>query len=284
MRTISTCADMSSESARLRREGKRIGFVPTMGYLHKGHMSLVRASRISTDVTVTSIFVNPTQFGPGEDFERYPRNLARDSEMLLAEGCEYVFAPPTSEMYEPGARTFVEVTELQDPLCGRSRPGHFRGVATVVAKLFNIVQPHRAFFGQKDAQQSILIRRMAEDLRIPVEVVVCPIIREPDGLAMSSRNTYLTPDERRQAVALFRGLREARAMFDGGERIAAKLADRIRSVISESPLARTDYIEIVDATTLKPVDRADAPALVALAVRFSSTRLIDNMILEGGRK
>ncbi|MBI2838362.1 MAG: pantoate--beta-alanine ligase [Acidobacteria bacterium] len=279
MEITRTPAEMQETAGRLRRDGFRIGFVPTMGYLHEGHLSLVRASKERTDKTVASIFVNPAQFGPNEDLDRYPRDFERDLDMLASAKCNIVFAPTNDGMYPEGNRTFVEVTGLQDGLCGRTRPGHFRGVATVVTKLFNAVQPHVAFFGQKDAQQAAVIRRLVRDLLIPVDIVVCPIVRESDGLAMSSRNIYLSPSERAQAPVLNRSLLEARAMFDGGEKSAGALAHRIRDILATADLGSVEYIEIVDRDSLEPVTELARPALVALAVYFGKTRLIDNIVL-----
>lgn len=279
MEITRTPAEMQEAAGRLRRDGFRIGFVPTMGYLHEGHISLVRASKERTDKTVASIFVNPAQFGPNEDFDRYPRDFERDLDMLAAAKCNIVFAPTTGAMYPEGSRTFVEVTGLQDGLCGRTRPGHFRGVATVVTKLFNAVQPHVAFFGKKDAQQAAIIQRLVRDLLIPVDIVVCPIVRESDGLAMSSRNAYLSPAERAQAPVLDRGLLEARAMFDQGEKSSGALAHRIRDILATADLGRVDYIEIVDRDSLEPVTEIASLALVAVAVYFGKTRLIDNIVL-----
>ncbi len=279
MRTVTSLAGMSEAVALVRASGKTIGFVPTMGFLHQGHLSLVRASRRSMDVTVASIFVNPLQFGPQEDFREYPRDPARDSALLEAEGVDILFTPEAAEMYPPGFQTFVEVRDLQDKLCGRSRPGHFRGVCTVVHKLFDIVRPDAAFFGQKDAQQALIIKRFVRDLNLDVTVEVCPIVREPDGLALSSRNTYLGPDERRAATVLSRGLEAARRAYAGGERSADVLGRRIADLIAAEPLARADYIAVVDPETLDPLVRLDGPALVALAVFVGRTRLIDNIFL-----
>jgi pantoate--beta-alanine ligase len=257
-----------------------VGLVPTMGYLHDGHLSLVRAARAANEHVVASIFVNPTQFGPNEDFERYPRDEERDLSLLRAEGVDAVFMPSVEEVYPEGASTFVEVERLTDVLEGAARPGHLRGVTTVVAKLFTIVQPTRAYFGQKDAQQLLVVRRMARDLRFGLEVIGMPIVREPDGLAMSSRNAYLSPVERQAALVLSRALQEAEAMFAAGERDAACLREAIRSLIGEEPLARVDYVSVADAETLRELDRIGRAALVSLAVRIGATRLIDNTVLE----
>jgi len=255
------------------------GFVPTMGYLHEGHLSLVRRARAENDHVAVSIFVNPTQFGPHEDYDRYPRDLERDLRLLEPLGVDLVFAPPVEEMYPPGFQTWVIVEEVSRPLEGASRPGHFRGVATVVAKLLNIVQPDRAYFGQKDAQQAVVIRRMVRDLNIPVEIVVCPTVREPDGLAMSSRNTYLSPEERRAATVLFRALQAARARYEAGERDAERLREAMREVIRAEPLARLDYVSVADPETLQELSRVEGRALLSLAVYIGRTRLIDNLLL-----
>ncbi len=264
-----------------RGRGLTVGLVPTMGALHAGHASLLRAARAETGFVVASIFVNPTQFGPAEDFGRYPRPFEDDLDVCGREGVDLVFAPEAGVMYPPGFRTFVEVQGLQDVLCGASRPGHFRGVATVVLKLFQIVQPDVAYFGQKDAQQVRIIARMVRDLDVPVRLRVCPIVREPDGLALSSRNRYLTPAQRREAVVLPRALEEARALIAGGERDAGRvrqvLADRVRA----TPGAVLDYAAVVDADTLEPLDRLRGDVLLALAVKFGDTRLIDNVLLSG---
>jgi pantoate--beta-alanine ligase len=279
MKIVDSVAGMRALSREWRRAGKTVGFVPTMGYLHEGHLSLVRESKRRAGVTVVSIFVNPTQFGPNEDFKRYPRDLARDSAFLEGAGVDVLFAPDAAGIYPPGYRTYVEVEGLQDKLCGRSRPGHFRGVATVVLKLFDIVGPDLAFFGAKDAQQVLIIKRMARDLDLDVEVVTCPLVREPDGLALSSRNAYLGPEERRAALSLSTGLRWAEKAFAAGERDAARLVAGVRAVIEAEPLARIDYVEAVDAETLEPVAEVRGEVLVALAVFVGPTRLIDNVRL-----
>ena len=286
MRTVTTIAGMKAAVAELRARGRTIGFVPTMGYLHEGHLSLVRECRKSTDVTIVSIFVNPLQFGPQEDFRRYPRDPERDASLLEKEGVDILFLPEDREVYPHGFRTSVEVTGLQDKLCGRSRPGHFRGVTTVVLKLFNIVRPDCAFFGQKDAQQVFILRRMAEDLNVGVDIRVMPIVRDPDGLALSSRNSYLSAEERRAALVLFRSLEEARRMYENGERAASQIRERLLRLIAAEPLARIDYVDIVDPGSLDPVEKVKGEALVALAVYVGKTRLIDNTILrtKGDRK
>jgi pantoate--beta-alanine ligase len=248
-----------------------------MGYLHEGHLSLVRESKKRTDVTVVSIFVNPTQFGPKEDFKKYPRDLVKDFAFLETGGVDCLFYPDAGDIYPPGYRTFVEVHGLQDRLCGKSRPGHFRGVATVVLKLFNIVSPDLAFFGAKDAQQILIIQKMAADLNLDVDVVTCPIVREPDGLALSSRNAYLSPDERKAAPVLSRSLAAAEKLIAAGERDVTKVMAAIRSVIGGEPQARIDYVEAVDPANLEPVIEIRGDVLIALAVFIGSTRLIDNI-------
>ncbi len=255
------------------------GFVPTMGYLHEGHLSLVRRARAENNHVAVSIFVNPTQFGPHEDYDRYPRDLERDLRLLEPLGVDLVFAPSVEEMYPPGFQTWVIVEEVSRPLEGAARPGHFRGVATIVAKLLNIIQPDRAYFGQKDAQQAVVIRRMVRDLNIPVEIVVCPTVREPDGLAMSSRNTYLSPEERRAATVLFRALQTAKAYYEQGERDAERLREAMRTVIQAEPLARLDYVSVADPETLQELSRVEGRALLSLAVYIGKTRLIDNILL-----
>jgi pantoate--beta-alanine ligase len=272
-------AEMRARAEDQRRDGRRICVVPTMGYLHEGHLSLLRAGRARSDLLVMTLFVNPTQFGPSEDLARYPRDEAGDLDKARAAGVDLVFAPDAAAMYPDGYQTTVEVRELAAPLCGASRPGHFSGVASVVAKLFHITQPHVAVFGQKDFQQLAIIRRMVRDLDFAIEIVGMPIIREPDGLALSSRNAYLSPEERRQALALSRGLRSAEARFTAGERRAAALVEAARAEIAASRLARVDYVELRDAGSLREIEVVDAPAVLALAVFFGKTRLIDNSVL-----
>lgn len=263
-----------------RRLGNSIGFVPTMGFLHEGHLSLLRQARAENDLVVLSIFVNPLQFGAGEDFEDYPRDLERDAALAGSAGCDIIFAPATRDMYPKDYATFVEVERLTSGLCGASRPGHFRGVTTVVNKLFNIVTPDRAYFGQKDAQQAIIIRRMAKDLNMGLEIDVLPIIREADGLAMSSRNSYLTQAERKAAIVLYRSLCLAKESIAAGERNAGSLEQLIRAAIDSERLAQIDYIAVVDAENLQELDKIEKRVLIALAVRFGKTRLIDNIIFE----
>jgi pantoate--beta-alanine ligase len=274
-----TIAEVRDATDRARRGGKRIAFVPTMGALHAGHAALIRAARAESDFTVVSIFVNPTQFGPNEDLNNYPRTLEADRALCGAVGTDLIFAPSIDEMYSPSARTTVEVTKLQDVLCGRSRPGHFRGVATVVLKLFNIVQPDLAFFGQKDAQQVAIIRRMIADLNVPIALRVLPTVREPDGLAMSSRNRYLDPTQRMNATCLIRALRKAETLFAAGERSVPAIERAMADLISATPGSLLDYAEIRDADTLDTIANITRPALAALAVYFGTTRLIDNTIL-----
>lgn len=272
-------AEVRAFVAVARQAGRRIGFVPTMGALHAGHAALIRASRTECNSTLVSIFVNPTQFGPNEDFSRYPRTFDADRELCAAVGTDLIFAPTTETMYPHDSRTVVEVTGLQDALCGASRPGHFCGVATVVLKLFHIVVPDVAFFGQKDAQQVAIVQRMTSDLNLPLTIRVVPTVREPDGLAMSSRNRYLDPTQRHHATGLIRGIRRVEELFQAGERRAIELERTLSDLIAATPGARLDYAKIVDADTLQPIATLDRPALAALAVYFGTTRLIDNTIL-----
>ncbi len=270
---------MQTASREVRRAGKRLGFVPTMGALHEGHVSLVRAARASSDVVAASIFVNPTQFGPNEDLAKYPRSFERDCEMLEREGVSLLFAPSVEEMYPAGAVTWVTVEGLSEKLDGRSRPGHFRGVTTVVAKLFHAVEADAAFFGRKDAAQVAILRRMVRDLNFEVEIVVCPIVREADGLAMSSRNAYLDPEQRKRALVLHRALMRVQNLVKAGEHEVAKLLAAGREEVATENSVRLDYLEIVDPNTLDPVKHATSGTLVAIAVYFGSTRLIDNILL-----
>ncbi len=276
MRVVRTIAEMKSVSRSFAAAGKTVGFVPTMGFLHEGHLSLVRESRKSTAATVVSIFVNPAQFGPAEDFQAYPRDEERDRRMLEGEGVDVLFMPEASEMYPPGYRTYVEVHDLQDRLCGASRPGHFRGVSTIVLKLFGIVGPDVAFFGWKDAQQVVILRKMARDLDLDVRIEGCPLVRDADGLALSSRNTYLSTEERRAALSLSASLREAQSMVQAGERDAGAVIGRMKGVIGREPLARIDYVEIVGLDDLAPLKTIAGNVLIALAVFVGRTRLIDN--------
>jgi pantoate--beta-alanine ligase len=279
MKICKTIEEMRSASRDTRGEGKRFSFVPTMGALHEGHLSLVRDAKAKSDVVAVSIFVNPLQFGPTEDLAKYPRSFERDRELLEKEAVDIVFAPQAEEMYPKGAVTYVTVEGLSEKLCGRSRPGHFRGVATVVAKFFHIVEPDLAFFGQKDAAQATIIRRMVRDLNLPVEIVVCPIVRESDGLAMSSRNAYLSPQERKTALVANRSLTETKNRFDQGERNAIALIAVGKQIVAQEPAARLDYFEIVNPVTLDPMQELTSPALVAVGVFIGNTRLIDNILL-----
>jgi len=278
MRILETIDSTRAAARAARRQGQRVGLVPTMGALHEGHLSLVRAAKQSNYVAV-SLFVNPLQFGPREDLARYPRTFDHDRALLEKEGVDLLFAPSEAEMYPGPAATFVKVEGLSERLDGQSRPGHFRGVTTVVSKLFHIVEPDRAFFGQKDAAQVAIIRRMVRDLNLPVEIVVCPIVREPDGLAMSSRNAYLNPEQRKQALVLSQSLRRVAELFERGERDVAQLEAAGRQVLAGEPAVRLDYLAIVDPDSLEPVNLAAPGALVAVAAYVGSTRLIDNLIL-----
>ncbi|MGG1659688.1 pantoate--beta-alanine ligase [Brevibacillus sp. NRS-1366] len=281
MQQIATIAKMRTHINEARRQGKRIGIVPTMGFLHEGHLSLVKAAREKCDLIVMSIFVNPLQFGPNEDFERYPRNIERDREMAASAGVDLLFTPEVSEMYPKPILTNISVANVTAPLCGASRPGHFDGVATVVTKLFQIVQPDYAFFGQKDAQQVAVITQMVHDLSMPVQIVPCPIIREADGLAMSSRNVYLSQEERTQALVLSQSLKLAETWLDEGIALV-EIKDRLIQKITEMPLASIDYVEILRFPNLEPVEQevAGQAIIIALAVKFGKTRLIDNLITE----
>jgi pantoate--beta-alanine ligase len=257
-----------------------MGLVPTMGYLHEGHLSLVRRAREECDHVAVSIFINPTQFGPAEDLSKYPRDLERDLSLLEPLGVDLVWMPTPEIMYPPGYQTWVEVEGITRPLEGAMRPGHFRGVTTVVAKLFTGVQPQRAYFGQKDAQQAAVIRQMTRDLNFPIEIVVCPIVREPDGLAMSSRNVYLEPEQRRAATVLYRALNAAKAAYENGERDAEKLRGKMKDALADEPLAEAQYVSCADYDTLEELDTVTGKALLSMAVFIGKTRLIDNMILE----
>lgn len=277
---------MSSVARKLRREENRtIGFVPTMGALHEGHLSLVHEARAMCDVVVVSVFVNPTQFSPAEDFSAYPRDLTRDSALMAEYNVDYVFAPTVEEIYPPGFSTYVTVEGVSTELEGASRPGHFRGVSTVVAILLNTVKPDFVFFGQKDAQQAVVIKQMVRDLNFPTEIVVLPIVREESGLAMSSRNNYLTSDERKAAAVLHRALSKARAAYNDGEHSATRLIDLVRTTIESEPLARIDYVSANDPDTFKKLERIDErPVLLSLAVFIGKTRLIDNVVLGKTKK
>jgi len=281
MLTLTSAAQVTAVSKEARRAGQRIGFVPTMGALHAGHLSLIKTARAQSDVVIASVFVNPKQFGPNEDFTRYPRDPERDSAMLAAEKTDYFFLPSVEEMYPPGETTWVTVEGITDKLDGRSRPGHFRGVTTVVAKLFNIVQPDFAFFGQKDAAQVAIVNKMVRDLNFEVRIVVCPIVREPDGLAMSSRNAYLTPEQRKQATVLSRALMRVQSLVDRGEASSARLVVAGTQVMGEEAAVKLDYFEIVNRETLDPVSDVSRGALVAVAAYVGNTRLIDNIVVTG---
>lgn len=280
MRVIEKISDMKEVIRSNKALGKTIGFVPTMGYLHEGHLSLMKKSVEANDLTVISIFVNPTQFGPNEDFEKYPRNIERDLQLAESVGVDVVFAPSVAEMYPDNYKTYVNVEDITNVMCGLSRPGHFRGVTTVVNKLFNIVEPDKAYFGQKDAQQVVVLKKMVRDLNMNLEIVTCPIIREPDGLAMSSRNVYLSEEERSAALILSKSLFEVEEMIKKGEKsretVVKYLIDRIKS----EKLADIDYVEVVNTESLGQVEKLEGSILVALAVRFGKTRLIDNVVVE----
>jgi len=281
MEIINRRKRMMSVARKLRREENRtIGFVPTMGALHEGHLSLIHEARAMCDVVVVSVFVNPTQFGPAEDFNAYPRDLTRDAGLLAEYNVDYVFAPSAEEIYPPGFSTYVTVEGMSEELEGVSRPGHFRGVTTVVAILLNVVKPDFAFFGQKDAQQAVLIKRMVRDLALNTEIVVLPIVREESGLAMSSRNDYLNEEQHRAAAVLHRSLSQAQAAFEAGERSVTDLTEIVRATIEKEPLVRIDYVSVNDAETLARLDKIDdRPALISLAVFVGRTRLIDNVVL-----
>lgn len=279
MRIIESLSEMQQQSDTWRREGKKIAFVPTMGYLHRGHLALMESARKSGDVVVLSIFVNPTQFGPGEDFERYPRNFEKDVQLATQAGVDVVFVPRVGQMYPEGYQSYVEVTRVTLPLCGASRPGHFRGVTTVVAKLFHIVKPHRAIFGQKDFQQLVTLQRMVRDLNMEVEIVAHPIVREADGLAMSSRNAYLSEEQRRIAPDLSRSLEEAQGIVENGELQGEVILKRVREILEARGVIRIDYVQLCRPDTLEDVSRVEGPTLLALAAYVGQTRLIDNRVL-----
>jgi pantothenate synthetase (EC 6.3.2.1) len=278
MEVITNPSQMQNLMLSLKKQGKKIGFVPTMGYLHEGHLSLIRCSKKENDITVVSIFVNPIQFGVNEDFGRYPRDFERDKSLCEKENVDYIFYPSYEEMYPDGFQTYVEVAELSKGLCGDFRPGHFKGVATVVAKLFNIVCPDNAYFGKKDFQQLKVIQRMVKDLNFPVNIVGCPVVREPDGLAMSSRNKYLSDEERESALYISKALFEAKRMFEDGITDPNLIKEKVRQIISQAKhLKEIQYVEIVDSNTLKPVDKVKKSDVLAVAVYIGNTRLIDNI-------
>jgi pantoate--beta-alanine ligase len=279
MQTIETIRDIRAAIRQARADGKSVGLVPTMGYLHAGHMSLVDRARRDNDLVVVSTFVNPLQFGPNEDYERYPRDPDRDKALLMEHGCDILFAPSVTEMYPRPLATVIELPEMSRTLCGRSRPTHFRGVTTVVTKLFNIVQPDRAYFGRKDGQQAAIIARMVADLNMPVEIVTVPIVREADGLAMSSRNVYLTPEERPHATVLYRSLSWARDQVLAGERSAANLRRGVEEQIAAEPGVRIDYVEVVSLDDLQPIEQLQGRVMLAVAAYVGKARLIDNLQL-----
>jgi len=280
MRFIRSVSEMQKISSALRRQGKTIGFVPTMGALHEGHLSLIKQARKDNQITVVSIFVNPIQFGPNEDFKRYPRPIKKDISFCKKEKVDFIFYPQVGKMYPEGFKTMVEVGEMGNVLCGLTRPGHFRGVATVVFKLFNIVQPDIAYFGQKDAQQTVIIKRMVVDLNLGVKIKVMPIMREKSGLALSSRNSYLSAQERSDALVLSGSLDLARNLIRKGQRSCRKIIGQMKSLINANPSVRIDYVDIVDLDTLKPLEKIRGKCLIALAARIGKTRLIDNIIVQ----
>ncbi|MFA7565034.1 MAG: pantoate--beta-alanine ligase [Candidatus Neomarinimicrobiota bacterium] len=280
MQILTKIEDIRQELLVIRTSAKKIALVPTMGYLHEGHLSLVDVAKVNADVVVMSIFVNPTQFAPNEDLMRYPRDIERDERLARERGVDYIFHPEVAEMYPDPYLTYVVTEQLAKVLCGISRPTHFRGVTTVVAKLFNIIQPDVAVFGQKDAQQAVIIRQMVRDLNFTIKIIVAPIVREPDGLAMSSRNFYLTPEERQQAPIIFKALQAARENVKNGLTDANQVRDQITKMIQTSPLARIDYVEIIDDQTLTPVETVKPGTFAAVAVYYGKTRLIDNIYLK----
>ncbi len=279
MKIFHTIAGTRNFVRQARDKGFTVGLVPTMGYLHEGHLELMRRAAKTCNIVIASIFVNPTQFGPGEDLDRYPRDLERDARLAENAGANAIFNPSVEEMYPAGYCTYVDLERITEKLCGLSRPGHFRGVATVVAKLFNIVKPDCAFFGQKDAQQALVIKRMADDLNLDLEILIVPTVREADGLAMSSRNTYLDPGQREQALALYQSLLKGQEVFRQGERDPVKICRLVAATIRAQPLAEIDYVEIYSHPDLEPIEKIKGPALLALAVKIGNTRLIDNILL-----
>lgn len=282
MKILRTVAEITAYTAPLKKEGKIIGLVPTMGALHEGHLTLMRRARQACDIVIASVFVNPTQFGPNEDFDAYPRQFEADCAKLEGVNVDAVFHPEPAEMYPQGYATYVNVEgSITNKLCGAQRPGHFRGVATVVTKLINLARADKAFFGQKDAQQVVVIKRFVQDLHLPVEIEMVPIVREESGLARSSRNAYLSPAEKEAALVLSRSLRKAKELFEAGQRDVALLKDTVQAEISAEPLASIDYVELYSFPDLDPIEQVNAPALLAIAVRIGKTRLIDNVILEG---
>lgn len=280
MKVVHTIKEVREIVKEWKKEGLSVGFVPTMGYLHEGHKSLILKSVSQNDRTVVSDFVNPTQFGPTEDLARYPRDLKRDSELVESAGADLLFNPEPSEMYPPHFTTTVNTTEVTEHLCGARRPVHFGGVCQVLTKLFNIVTPDRAYFGQKDAQQLAVVRRFVRDLNFDIEIIGCPIVREDDGLAKSSRNTYLSPEERKAAVILYKSLKAGKALIEAGERSSKKVIDEITKVLNTEPLAKVDYVSVVDNENIQPIDTIKGEVLVAIAVYIGTTREIDNFIIE----
>ncbi len=283
MKIAKTIESVRRQVKTVRSRGKRIGLVPTMGALHIGHIALIKAAAKKCDFVVVSIFVNPTQFGAGEDFQKYPRPLKADLEICKKAGVDVVFVPQAEQMYPQQNLSWVNVEKLTDQLCGRFRPGHFRGVATVCAKLFNIVQPDVAFFGQKDAQQTLVIRQMVADLNMPLKIVVCPTVRRADGLAVSSRNRYLTDKQKKQAAYIYKSLQKARQMIDAGVKNCSAVIRRMRKILNQAPSIKIEYISIVDAETAQITARIAGKILIAVAVRIGSTRLIDNILIDAGR-
>ena len=279
MEVVSALKEMQRISDLLRKEGKRIGFVPTMGYLHDAHLSLVRKAKSLCDIVVVSIFVNPTQFGPEEDFERYPRDEEGDKAKLDREGVDFLFIPEPKDMYPPGYQTYIDVTEVSKGLCGDFRPGHFRGVATVVTKLFNIVRPHSAVFGEKDYQQLLVIKRLVEDLNLDIEIIPSLLTREKDGIAMSSRNTYLSSQDRRKALMIYRALMKGKEVYDSGERQVLTLCEAVKKIINSVEGVSLQYLEIRDAETLEKMEHVSKPAVIAIAAMVGKIRLIDNIII-----
>lgn len=277
MKIVKSPKMMQRICTSLKKKGQTIGFVPTMGYFHEGHLSLIRLAKRKSDVLVVSVFVNPTQFGPKEDFKRYPRDLKRDKRLLEKLGCDYLFCPETKDMYPEGYETYIEIENSARILEGAFRPGHFKGVTTIVAKLFNIVLPDIAIFGQKDFQQAVVIKRMVKDLNFPVKIVVAPTIREKSGLALSSRNSYLSKEEKKQALVLYQSLNLAKKMIKAGERDARKIKDKMRKLILNKPKAKIDYISIDDSENLEPLKKLKGNVLISLAVKIGKTRLIDNI-------
>ncbi len=280
MKVIETPSEMQSLADRLRKEGKIIGLVPTMGYLHAGHISLIRTAREQCDLVIVSIFVNPVQFAPNEDFEQYPRDFEHDLALLREERVDYIFNPPAGEMYPDRQMTFVITEDLAGKLCGKSRPTHFRGVTTVVAKLFNIIKPHVAVFGQKDGQQALILKKMISDLNFDIRMIIAPTIREDDGLALSSRNAYLSADERQAAPLIFRTLSDAGNLIRQGESSGRKIEQYIRKALDAVPQFRIDYIAVVDGKTLEPAEQISAGTMIAVAVFCGNTRLIDNIMID----